>query len=443
MLARMLAKLVLKSRQVKKIVNHEVKLFPAIACRNRLSTSRLVDANEDVPRFAGCRSKFTNKLQFIEPDLKEGIPVYRVMNRSGKVQDQSEDPQLSQEIVTKMYKDMTLLNSMDQILYDSQRQGRISFYMTSYGEEGAQIGSAAALNPQDLIFGQYREAGVFLWRGFTLDEVMDQCYGTEDDKGKGKQMPVHFGSPQLHFVTISSPLATQMPQAAGAAYAYKRAKNGLCVCCYFGEGAASEGDAHAAFNFAATLKCPVIFICRNNGFAISTPTADQYKGDGVASRGEGYGMNTIRVDGNDIFAMYNATRAARELCVNEGRPVLIEAMTYRVGDHSTSDDSTVYRLKDEVKAIAAEDNPIHRLRLYMEDKGWWSQKQEDEWRLESRKKIIQAFSKAERKKKPNPEELFLDVYKELPKHLADQMTSMKDHVNRYREHYPVDNFKSF
>lgn len=158
-----------------------------------------------------------------------------------------------------MYKDMVLLNVMDQILFESQRQGRISFYMTNYGEEACQIGSAAGLEPDDLIFAQYREAGVLVYRGFTLDSFMNQCYGNEKDEGKGRQMPVHYGSPKLNFVTISSPLGTQLPQAVGAAYSFKKFKKNRCVITYFGEGAASEGDAHAAFNFAATLSCPVIF----------------------------------------------------------------------------------------------------------------------------------------------------------------------------------------
>lgn len=158
-----------------------------------------------------------------------------------------------------MYETMITLNVMDNILYESQRQGRISFYMTNYGEEGCQIGSAAALGKEDLIFAQYREAGVLMWRGYTLDDFLNQCYGNVADKGKGRQMPVHYGSRDLNFVTISSPLGTQLPQAVGAAYAYKRAGKKACVVTYFGEGAASEGDAHAAFNFAATLACPVIF----------------------------------------------------------------------------------------------------------------------------------------------------------------------------------------
>ena len=173
-------------------------------------------------------------------------------------------------MVVKMYTDMVTLETMDNVLYDAQRQGRISFYMTNYGEEATHVGSAAALDASDMVFGQYREAGVLMWRGFTLDDFMNQCYSNELDPAKGRQMPIHYGSKELNFQTISSPLATQMPQASGAAYAYKMNGEDRCVICYFGEGAASEGDAHAAFNFAATLNCPVIFFCRNNGYAIST-----------------------------------------------------------------------------------------------------------------------------------------------------------------------------
>ncbi len=154
---------------------------------------------------------------------------------------------------------MLKLNRMDQVLYDAQRQGRISFYMTNYGEEASHVGSAAALDPKDEIFGQYREAGVLMYRGFSLDDFMNQCYSNELDPGKGRQMPVHYGSKDLHFQTISSPLATQIPQAVGAAYALKLKEANLCVICYFGEGAASEGDFHAALNMAATTGSPVIF----------------------------------------------------------------------------------------------------------------------------------------------------------------------------------------
>lgn len=398
---------------------------------------------DDKPQFPGSRSVFTEKLSFLEPDTYDGIPVYRVMSRDGEVIDPQQDPGLDKDVVMKMYKTMTTLNTMDKILYESQRQGRISFYMTNYGEEGTHVGSAAALDEKDVVFGQYREAGVILWRGFELKSVMDQCYGNCEDEGKGRQMPVHYGSKEHHFMTISSPLATQMPHASGAAYALKRAGRDLCVICYFGDGAASEGDAHAAFNFAATLDAPAIFFCRNNGYAISTPTAEQYRGDGIAIRGPAYGMSTIRVDGNDVFAVYNATKAAREIAVGESKPVLIEAMTYRVGHHSTSDDSSAYRSVDEVRYWDSEDHPIGRLRKYMMKKGWWDVDTEKGWMTEIRQKVMNEFQAAEKRKKPSPSLMMTDVYEEMPPHLEQQLEELKKHVEQYKDHYPLDQFEEF
>ncbi|XP_061637754.1 2-oxoisovalerate dehydrogenase subunit alpha, mitochondrial isoform X3 [Phyllopteryx taeniolatus] len=297
---------------------------------NAMHRQQPFDSTLEKPQFPGASAEFVDQLEFIEPNVISGIPVYRVMDRQGNIINPSQDPQLPKDTVLNFYQKMTLLNTMDRILYESQRQGRISFYMTNYGEEGTHIGSAAALEPNDMVFGQYREAGVLMYRGFPLDSFMAQCYANTDDLGKGRQMPVHYGSRDLNFVTISSPLATQIPQAVGAAYAIKRENINRAVICYFGEGAASEGDAHAGFNFSATLECPLIFFCRNNGYAISTPTNEQYRGDGIAARGPGYGMLSIRVDGNDVFAVYNVTKEARRRAVAENQPFLIEAMTYRL-----------------------------------------------------------------------------------------------------------------
>lgn len=157
---------------------------------------------------------------------------------------------------------MMMLPAIDVILYNAQRQGRVSFMMTSHGEEGAIIGSASGLGASDEVFAQYREVGVLLWRGFHLDTLMSQVFGVHDDLCKARQMPVHFGSTELHFHTISSPLATQIPQAAGAGFALKRSKGREAdvAVCYFGEGAASEGDFHAGMNIAATTKSPVLCV---------------------------------------------------------------------------------------------------------------------------------------------------------------------------------------
>ncbi|CAG8524097.1 2662_t:CDS:2 [Ambispora gerdemannii] len=403
------------------------------------SSSKDDAKGEKVPFPGATLSYFTNKMQFIQSI--DPIPTYRVMDREGKILDPSQEPQVSEEFSLKIYQNMLTLNIMDLILYEAQRQGRISFYMTNYGEE-ACIGSAAALDNNDVIFGQYREAGVLLYRGFGLDEFMNQCYSNEQDNGKGRQMPVHYGSKELNFQTISSPLATQIPQAAGAAYALKRSSQKNCVMCYFGEGAASEGDFHAALNIAATMTCPVIFFCRNNGFAISTPALEQYKGDGIASRGIGYGIDTIRVDGNDVWAVFNATRTARQLAADENRPVLIEAMTYRIGHHSTSDNSLAYRSKTEVEYWKRLDNPIIRFRKWLENKNWWNEEEENKFRTEIRKEILKSFSRAEKLQKPSLTELFNDVYDRPTPNLIAQKQELKRLIEEYPENYKLNKFKN-
>jgi len=151
-------------------------------------------------------------------------------------------------------------------------------------------------------------------------------------------------------------------------------------------------------------------------------------------------MATVRVDGNDVLAVYNAVKAARQLATEEFKPVLIEAMTYRIGHHSTSDDSTAYRSVDEVKYWHQKDHPITRLRLYMELNSWWDENQEKEWMEQSKKQVLEAFNSAEKKKKPNIMEMFKDVYDEMPLHLQKQQDSLTEHLQQYQEHYPVGNF---
>ncbi|KAF9511804.1 hypothetical protein BS47DRAFT_1372943 [Hydnum rufescens UP504] len=264
---------------------------------------------------------------------------------------------------------------MDNILYNVQRQGKISFY---HGEEASIVGSAAALGPNDEVLGQYREMGVLVWRGCSIDELMAQCLSTERDAGKGRQMPVHFGAPRFHFHTISSPLATQLPQAAGVAYAIKRdpARRGVdCVACYFGEGGWDSG------------------------------------------KGPGYGIDTIRVDGNDALAVFSAVTEARRRAVAESKPVLVEAMTYRVGHHSTSDDN----------------NPLHRMRKFLELQGWWSLEEEDSLKASQKKAVLTAFQKAEKDLKPSLTGLFTDVYsdEDTPWNLVEQRKELRDLLKKY------------
>ena len=199
------------------------------------------------------------------------IPTYRVIDLKGNKLEPKEDVNIENETLLKIHETMLKLNEMDQILYMAQRQGKISFYMTSFGEEACSIVTAAALKPEDYIYTQYREQGCFLWRGLTISELCNQCVGNYVDPGKGRQMPIHYGSKIHNLPTVSSPLGTQIPQAAGTGYAFRVAGDSKICVCFFGEGAASEGDFHPALNFAATLRAQTLFICRNNRYAISTP----------------------------------------------------------------------------------------------------------------------------------------------------------------------------
>ncbi|KAF2149567.1 2-oxoisovalerate dehydrogenase alpha subunit [Myriangium duriaei CBS 260.36] len=406
--------------------------------------------NSDRVRFPGAvNSKFTTNMRFAAATEDDAMPTYRILDQDGNIVDKSRDPpSISDEELLKMYNDMLTVSVMDLIMFDAQRQGKVSFYMVSAGEEGIAVGSASALNPKDPIFAQYRETGIFQHRGFSLADFMNQLFANKHDPGLGRNMPVHYGSSKLHIHTISSPLATQLPQASGAAYAIKQqnAQNPMddprIVVAYFGEGAASEGDFHAALNIAATRGCPVVFICRNNGYAISTPTLEQYRGDGIASRGVGYGIDTIRVDGNDILAVREVTTKARELALRDGgKPILIEAMSYRVSHHSTSDDSFAYRAKVEVEDWKRRDNPITRLRKWIEGKGLWNDDKEKEARSRIRKQVLEAFKAAEREQKPALSNMMGGVYEELTEEQVAQTETVRDIIERYPEEYDVSEYE--
>ncbi|KAL4092117.1 hypothetical protein QTP88_026678 [Uroleucon formosanum] len=417
---------------LKRLIN--IKLF-----KKQYMLSSTISSNIEESVFKGINKiNYTSSLGINEPSLNSPVPIFRILNDTGDISNNCKSIIIpgNNELI-KMYKSMVLLSIMDKILYESQRQGRISFYMTNEGEEAAQIGSVAGLHANDLVYAQYREAGVLLFRGYTPEELMNQCFGNVDDLGKGKQMPVHYGSKNHNFVTLSSPLTTQLPQAVGSAYSFKRFENNRCTIVYFGEGAASEGDAHAAFNFASTLDCPIIFFCRNNGYAISTPANEQYRGDGIVSRGPGYGIATIRVDGNDILAVYNAIIKAREYVMNNTRPLILEAMTYRRGHHSTSDDSTAYRSKDEIKQWSNK-NPITRFKRLLEKNNLWNDQNEVDYANETKKQLMQSFTIASKKNKPNWREMFNDVYHEIPDNLLEQMNSLEDHMSKYSDHYSTE-----
>ncbi|MEX1226891.1 MAG: thiamine pyrophosphate-dependent dehydrogenase E1 component subunit alpha [Marinobacter sp.] len=363
------------------------------------------------------------------------IPTFQLLKQDGTLHKGAKAPDLEKDQALRIYRAMVFTRVMDERMLAAQRQGRLSFYMQCTGEEAAVIGSTAALDDADMIMAQYREQGALVYRGFTTDEFMNQMFGNEDDYGKGRQMPIHYGSSKLNYMTISSPLATQIPQATGYAYGQKLAGEGHCTIVYFGEGAASEGDFHAALNMAAVHRVPVIFLCRNNGYAISTPAAEQFAADGVAPRAYGYKMDVIRVDGNDILAMLEATRQARRLAVEDNRPVLIEAMSYRLAAHSSSDDPSGYRSKDE-EQVWRDKDPILRMKAWLQAADWWSDEDEKELQDSYRREVLETMKRAQKRSPPPLDSLVSDVYDEVTPELARQLDNVKAHIRKYPDAYP-------
>ncbi|XP_021899858.1 2-oxoisovalerate dehydrogenase subunit alpha 2, mitochondrial [Carica papaya] len=411
--------------------------FRSSEVEKQLDSSYHVNSKQALD-FPGGKVVFTPDMSFIPESPEERAHCYRVLDENGQPVKHSNFVPVSKEIAVKMYSDMVTLQTMDTIFYEAQRQGRISFYATTIGEEAINIASAAALTADDVIFPQYREPGVLLWRGFTLQEFANQCFSNKTDYGKGRQMPIHYGSNKHNYFTVASTIATQLPHAVGAAYSLKMDRKNACTVTYFGDGGTSEGDFHAALNFAAVMEAPVIFVCRNNGWAISTPTSDQFRSDGAVVRGRAYGVRSIRVDGNDALAMYSVVHTAREMAVCENRPILIEALTYRVGHHSTSDDSTKYRPVNEIEWWKTEQDPVSRFRKWIESKDWWNSEAESELRSSVKKQLLHAIQTAENIEKPPVQDLFTDVYDVLPSNLQEQERLLRETIKRHPQDYPQD-----
>ena len=364
------------------------------------------------------------------------IPTLRILQDDGSIYPGAKVPELDKATALKMYDSMQFIRILDERMLAAQRQGRISFYMQCLGEEAATVGSAAALDDKDMIMAQYREQGALRYRGFSLEQFMNQLFSNEKDLGKGRQMPVHYGSKDIYYMTISSPLGTQIPQASGYAYAQKLRGLKNTTICYFGEGAASEGDFHAGLNMAAVHKAPVIFFCRNNGYAISTPANEQFKGDGIACRGVGYGMKAIRVDGADILAVYKATQMARAYALEHEEPILIESIAYRLGAHSSSDDPSGYRSKEE-EELWRKTDPISRYRLWLVKQGWLDEEADKAKSDALRQEILDALKVAEKIAKPGIEHLMSDVYETPIPLLNEQLEELKAHIRKYPDAYPV------
>jgi pyruvate dehydrogenase E1 component alpha subunit len=338
-------------------------------------------------------------------------------------------PELGKEALLALYGHMVTLRAFDTRCLNLNRQGRIHFFAPSSGQEAAIVGSAAALAPEDWALPSYREAGVLIARGVPLRALMDQIFGNATDLTKGRQMPNHWASRRHRIVSISSPIATQIPQAAGVAYAQKLRRERAATIVYFGDGATSEGDFHAGMNFAGVSRVPCVFFCQNNQWAITVPVERQTASETIAVKAQAYGFEGVRCDGNDVIAVYRTVKQALDKARAGGGPTLIEALTYRMGPHSTSDDPRRYRPEDAVEPWRGKD-PIARFERLLRARGLLDDARVEKIAADARDAVGRAVDEAEKAGPPAPATVFDDVYAKPGEHLERQRRELEDLIAR-------------
>jgi pyruvate dehydrogenase E1 component alpha subunit len=341
--------------------------------------------------------------------------MFQVLTENGRAAPERE-PKLPASDFQKLYSLMATTRAADLKALKLQRQGRMGTFAPSLGHEACQVGSAFALQPKDWVFPYFRDLGTYITLGFPLKNYYLYWMGNEE----GMRIPT-----DLNIFTISVPVGSQLPHSVGCAMAMKYKKEQAAALAYFGDGATSEGDFSEALNFAGVFKTPNVFICFNNQYAISTPVKRQTAAETIAQKANAYGFDGIRADGNDVLAMYILTREALEKARSGGGPTLIEAITYRMGNHTTSDDASRYRKETEVNDWSRRD-PIERFRLYLKDKGLWDESFEDRVQKEAEVLISKALEEAESTPPPRPEDLFIHTYKDMTPELNDQLAELRD-----------------
>lgn len=330
---------------------------------------------------------------------------------------------LKTEDLNTLYRGMLLVRMLDEKLTLLQRQGRIGFYGTCTGEEAAVIGSAYALEAGDWIFPALRQGGAALMRGYSLRAYMGQVFGNAADILKGRQMPVHFSDRNVHQVSWSSCIGTQLPQAVGTAHAARIRGERTVVMAYLGDGATSEADFHVAMNFAGVWKAPIVFLCQNNQWAISVPLSRQTTSENLAVKASAYGFEGVSVDGNNVLSVFDAAKTAVDKARRGGGPTFIEAITYRVNAHSTSDDPSRYR-DESVTEQWRQKDPILRFRAALKELGLWDEALESSRAESINREINEALVGVEGLPGPHPESLFDDVYADPPAHLQAQLAEL-------------------
>jgi 2-oxoisovalerate dehydrogenase E1 component alpha subunit len=385
----------------------------------------------DTPDFSGLQIAQAGETRRPEIDVHPremsdlAFGLIRVLDPEGKAVGPWQ-PKLDADTMRRGLKAMLLTRAFDDRMFRAQRQGKTSFYMKSTGEEAVAVAQAYALDRGDMCFPSYRQQGLLIARGYPIVDMMNQIYSNERDPVKGRQLPIMYSSKAHGFFTISGNLGTQFPQAVGWAMASAYRGDDRIAASWVGDGTTAEGDFHYACTFASVYRAPVILNVVNNQWAISS-FAGIAGGDEstFASRGIGYGLPALRVDGNDFLAVYAATEWAAERARNNFGATLIEHFTYRAEGHSTSDDPSRYRPSDEAKAWPLGD-PIERLKLHLTGLGEWSEDQHQAAHKEAVEQVTAANKEASshgtlgENKLPSVSTMFEDVFKEMPEHLRRQ-----------------------
>jgi 2-oxoisovalerate dehydrogenase E1 component alpha subunit len=340
------------------------------------------------------------------------------------------NPRLDAETLRRGLKHMLLTRAFDDRMFRAQRQGKTSFYMKSTGEEAVAVAQTMALDPTDMCFPSYRQQGILITRGYPLVDMMNQIYSNERDPVKGRQLPIMYSSKEKGFFTISGNLGTQFPQAVGWAMASAYKGDDRIAISWVGDGTTAEGDFHYACTFASVYRAPVILNIVNNQWAISSFAGIAGGNETTfASKGIGYGLPALRVDGNDFLAVYAATQWAAERARSNHGATLIEMFTYRAESHSTSDDPTRYRPADEGKAWPLGD-PVERLKQHLTALGEWDDKKHEAAQAEALEQVKAANTEASAHgtlgegKIHSVSTMFEDVFKDMPEHLRRQRQQM-------------------
>jgi pyruvate dehydrogenase E1 component alpha subunit len=334
-------------------------------------------------------------------------------------------PAIPHELLLRGYREMRRLRAIDARMIILQRQGRVGFYGACTGQEAVAIAAGLALKSDDWVFPALREQSIMLVRGFPLRSFIAQVFGNAGDVLKGRQMPSHHSGRSVNQVSWSSNIGPQIPQAVGAAWAMKLRKDtGRVAVGFTGDGATSQADFHHALNFAVKYDVPAVIVCQNNHWSISVPTARQTASRTLAIKGRAYGIPSIRVDGNDMLAVYSVLSSAFDRARRGEGPSFVECVTYRIGAHSTSDDPTRYRTNDEVESWRRKD-PVDRLRKHLSHLGLVSDETERALDEELAAEIGEAVKEVEALPLPARTALFEDVYAEMPWHLREQRTELE------------------